>query len=511
MIRFAILCLFVAIVPAHAQPAAPPGFDARMATEVYVTALAFMGPRTLEPVPVGQLTIWGLRGLTALDPEISVAVTSDTVVLALRDRIVATVPMPAPSPQAWGETATALAAAAASVSAPVRQAGTEGIVQAFFDELFNHLDPYSRYVGPSDAQDDRDSRAGRAGAGLTLARRGRDIVVTEAIPDGAGAEAGIKPGDRILSVDGDPTRGRDADDVLDATEGPEGTTVKIEWRGRDGRVRRAEIERATVPPETVSAQRLGPLLILRITAFNRRTDERLANEIEHALSTPPAVQGVVFDLRGNRGGLLRQAVGAADALLPEGIVATTAGRDPDASRVFHSAGGEMIADLPVVVLVDGRTASAAEIFAAALADRGRAVVVGSSTLGKGLVQTIAPLPDGGELFVTWARVLAPGGWPIQGLGVLPQVCTSLGEDEVARELRALAAGHAPMAEALDRHNRARAPVPVAEVLAIRSACPASEGRESDLASAKFLMTNPRAYAAALLPPVGATPVISGRP
>ena len=90
--------------------------------------------------------------------------------------------------------------------------------------------------------------------------------------------------------------------------------------------------------------------------------------------------------------------------------------------------------VPVVVAIDGRTASAAEILVAALTDRGRAVAVGSTTLGKGLVQTIAPLPDGGELFVTWSRVLAPRGWPIQGLGVLPQVCTSLGEAAVQRQL-----------------------------------------------------------------------------
>ena len=91
-------------------------------------------------------------------------------------------------------------------------------------------------------------------------------------------------------------------------------------------------------------------------------------------------------------------------------------------------------------MVDGRSASAAEILAAALADRGRGVVIGSSTLGKGLVQTIAPLPDGGELFVTWSRVLAPRGWPIQGLGVLPQVCTSLGQDTLSWQLAALAQG-----------------------------------------------------------------------
>ena len=104
-------------------------------------------------------------------------------------------------------------------------------------------------------------------------------------------------------------------------------------------------------------------------------------------------------------------------------------------------------------MVDGRSASAAEILAAALADQGRAVVVGSSTLGKGLVQTIGPLPDGGELLVTWSRVLAPLGWPIQGLGVLPQVCTSLGVDSLMRQLAELAHGQSMLGRRCDATAR----------------------------------------------------------
>src|SRR6185437_13974071 len=120
--------------------------------------------------------------------------------------------------------------------------------------------------------------------------------------------------------------------------------------------------------------------------------------------------------------------------------ATTAGRDPEASRVWRSTGAEMAPGIPVVVVVDERTASAAEILAAALADRGRAVVVGSVTMGKGLVRTIDPLPDGGGLFVIWRRVLAPRGWRMQELGVVPQLCTSQGEGPLRSQLAMLAQG-----------------------------------------------------------------------
>ncbi len=169
-----------------------------------------------------------------------------------------------------------------------------------------------------------------------------------------------------------------------------------------------------------------------------------------------------------------------------------------------SENAELAQGMPVIVVIDGRTASAAEVLAAALTDRGRAVAVGSTTLGKGLVQTIDPLPDGGELFVTWSRVLAPRGWPLQGLGVLPQVCTSLGEVALQRQLATLAEGQQPMQHDIDAHRSARAPLTPTQILAIRNACPAAEGREADLATAKALIDNPAAYAAALLPPMRQT-------
>ena len=127
-------------------------------------------------------------------------------------------------------------------------------------------------------------------------------------------------------------------------------------------------------------------------------------------------------------------------------------------------------------------------------------MVGSGTLGKGLVQTIATLPDGGELFVSWSRVLAPAGWPLQGLGVLPQICTSFGQDAANAQLRSLDSGIQPMADAIARHRAARAPLPAAEVVALRNACPAGEARDMDLTAARFLASHPTAYATARLTP-----------
>jgi carboxyl-terminal processing protease len=329
-----------------------------------------------------------------------------------------------------------------------------------------------------------------------LIRAGGVVTIHEVTPSSPADDAGLRPGDRIISVDGRLVRGEDAATVANWIAGPEGSVVRLAWRTR-GRLRQAQIERALVPPQTVTAERLDDVVLIHISGFSVDTDDQFAAALQAAFSGHK-VRGLVIDLRGNRGGLLRQAVSIAGQMIQNGLVTTTAGRNPQSSHVWPGgAGDDGAMGRPIVVLVDGRTASAAEILAAALSDNGRAVVVGSATLGKGLVQTISPLPDGGELFVTWSRVLAPGGWPLQGLGIMPEVCTSLGEDSLRAQLAELLKGNQSLSAALARHNAARAPLPVAQVVELRNACPAAEGRDADLDAAGFLLDHPSAYQTAL--------------
>ena len=500
--RAALLALLLLAMPAHAAPDVQPApvFKVQLVAAVFSSAFGFIQSRSLEAATVEQIALWGLRGVTALDAGLAVERRDSVLHLNQAGRSVHQRGAPASdTPGEWGAAAADIASAAWDISASIRDAGTQGVIMAVFEEVFNLLDPYSRYVPPYLADSDRARRSGDAGAGLEVVLSGGAFFVKTVNADGPGAGAGIVPGDRLLSVDGQPTRGVNLDTVQEWISGVEGADLTLTLGDRRGRIRTITLERAVVPPETVFVRRSGDILWVRVTGFSADTDQRLSNELERMLARPARVRGLVLDLRGNRGGLLRQAVAATDLVLASGVVARTEGRNPKANNEFRAVSGDMTAGRPIIVLVDGQSASAAEVMAAALADGGRAVVVGSATLGKGLVQTIATLPDGGELFVSWSRILAPRGWPIQALGIMPQVCTSLGSAFINLQMASLNRGTSRLSAVLARHRAARAPVPAAETVELRATCPAADGRDMDLAAARTLLNNPRAYTAALLP------------
>src|SRR6185312_1421396 len=214
MIRFGVLVILLLLGEAKAEQSPAGRFDPQLITAVYTEALSFMAPRILEPVPVSKMTIWGLRGLTALDPDLTTMANDRLLVLIRRGRIVHETALPrGDTLRDWVAAAVDLAAAGYDLSAAVRRAGTQGIIQAFFDELFNHLDPYSRYAAPAEAGEDRARRSGHAGIGMTVGRRDGQTVAQTIIGEGPAAVAGIREGDLILAVNGQPTRGQDLSTV----------------------------------------------------------------------------------------------------------------------------------------------------------------------------------------------------------------------------------------------------------------------------------------------------------
>ncbi len=507
MNRSGFLVLLCVILPAGlwARPAMAAGFDAAVAASVWTSALSYIAPRSLQQTSIPQMTLWGLNGLAALDPDLNTTLQDGELRLYGPDRMLTAVGAPAPlDAPGWGHAAAAITAAAYAASPALQQAGTSGVISSFFDELFNHFDPYSRYEPPLQAAREQLMITGLAGAGLTLSRQGDAVIVDTVAADGPAAESGVTPGARVLAVDGRNAYPGALANLNDGLSGIAGSTVTLRLLTEDAAVpQEVVLTRAFIPPQTVfpiTALPADPVMIgLQIAGFNKGTGDNFSAALAATLAAQPAAAGLVLDLRGNRGGVLRQAVLVADALLPSGNIVRAAGRDPAADQTFDAEGSDITNGMKLVVLVDGQTASAAEILAAALADNRRAVVIGSETLGKGLVQTVTALPDGGELYVTWSRVLAPLGWPLQYLGVMPQICTSLGAEAVQSQLAALHGGRNLLASLLGRSRAARAPMQTSQILRLRDACPAAIGGDLDMQAAAAVLASPASYQAALLP------------
>ncbi|RBM08504.1 S41 family peptidase [Novacetimonas cocois] len=496
--------------PLPAQAADAPGehFDPALTSSVVQASLSFLLPRTLESHTVHDFSLWGLNGLSAIDPSLTVEEQHGMLHLSVAQHTVLALASPAADDlQGWTDVITRMMETAWERSSDMRATGQDGMLQGFFDELFNHLDPYSRYVAPQAATSDRDIRSGgAASAGLTLGLDHHAIIITAVNANGPAWPTSLSAGQVIYAVNGRSTQDRSVETVTTWLQGAPGSMVRL-LVGAPGRRRTTvSLRRESVPPETVFAYTSGHHVVLHITAFSANTAEEMSQYLDEAMNIAH-LSGLILDLRGNRGGVLQQAVTTSALMLDHGVAAITQGRDPQANHVWAVQGGDMTNGLPIVILVDGRTASAAEILAAALADQKRAVVVGSATLGKGLVQTIGQMPNGAELFVTWSRVLAPLGWPLQGLGVMPQVCSSLGEANLEQQLQDLASGNADSTAWIHASRLTRFPVEVSHTLAIRKSCPAAIGTDNDLDAAHSLLDNPEEYRAALatIPDDPATP------
>jgi carboxyl-terminal processing protease len=288
--------------------------------------------------------------------------------------------------------------------------------------LVGGLDPYSSYLDAEDYADLRVSTAGTyAGIGIEVSTAERALRVVRPFRDSPAASAGIRSGDLISSIDGQAVDG-DPDGAMTRMRGPRGSIVKLTVL-RAGQTLPLEfaVERAQVDVHSVATLMLeGGYLYARISTFSDTTAEDFAAGIARArrdLDTKP--RGVIIDLRNNPGGVLESAVEVADQLLEEGVIVSAEGRTPASRFSMDATPGDILPGVRVVVLVNGNTASAAEILAGALQDHHRAVLLGRRTFGKGSVQTVMPMSGGRAIKLTTSRYFTPSGRSIQGRGIDP--------------------------------------------------------------------------------------------
>ncbi|MHA7850675.1 S41 family peptidase [Roseovarius sp.] len=300
------------------------------------------------------------------------------------------------------------------------------LIEAAINGMLTSLDPHSSYLSPQDAADMRVQTRGEfGGLGIEVTQEDGFVKVVSPIDGTPADNAGIEAGDFITHVDGASVLGLTLDEAVDLMRGPVGSEIIITVV-REGEAEPFDVSiiRDTITLTAVRTRTEQNAVILRVTTFNDQTyknlEEGLAEQIE-AAGGADKVSGIVLDLRNNPGGLLTQAIKVSDAFLDKGEIVSTRSRDPQDGERFNATAGDLANGKPIVVLINGGSASASEIVAGALQDHHRAIVVGTKSFGKGSVQTVMPLRGDGAMRLTTARYYTPSGRSIQALGVSPDI------------------------------------------------------------------------------------------
>ncbi|HZK99189.1 MAG TPA: S41 family peptidase [Caulobacteraceae bacterium] len=298
------------------------------------------------------------------------------------------------------------------------------LIGAALDGMLTSLDPHSNYLNPEEFGEMQDQTRGEYG-GLGLEITSEDGVVKVISPmDGTpAARAGIKAGDYITAVDGQTVLGLSVNDAVKQMRGKPGEIVTLTIAREKTDPFDVKLAREIIQPKSVTYKAEGDYGYLRLAGFNEKATDETRAAIADLRAKNPHMKGLVLDLRNNPGGLLDQAVGVADLFLNGGEVVSQRGRDPRDIERYNAKPGDKLNGLPVVVLINSGSASAAEIVAGALQDRKRAALVGLTSFGKGSVQTVIPLRGGldGAVKLTTARYYTPSGRSIQKTGIEPDL------------------------------------------------------------------------------------------
>jgi carboxyl-terminal processing protease len=310
------------------------------------------------------------------------------------------------------------------------------LVESAINGMLTSLDPHSNYLNTKNFNDMKVQTRGEfGGLGIEVSMENGLVKVVSPIDDTPAARAGLKPGDLITHLDGDPVQGMTLPEAVEKMRGPVSSEIKLTIR-REGRDPfDVKLIRATIKIQSIRSHLEGDNIgYIRVTTFNEQTDTGLNNAMKNLKQQAGnKLVGVILDLRNNPGGLLDQAVAVSDAFLDKGEIVSTRGRRSEDAQRYNARSGDIAGGLPVVVLINGGSASASEIVAGALQDHHRAILLGTKSFGKGSVQTIIPLPGHGAMRLTTARYYTPSGRSIQAKGIDPDIVVEAAKIEKAAE------------------------------------------------------------------------------
>ncbi len=307
----------------------------------------------------------------------------------------------------------------------VEEVSDKDLVEAAINGMLSSLDPHSSYLNEKAFDEMRIQTKGEfGGLGIEVTMENGLVKVVSPIDDTPAFQAGLKPGDFISKIDGEAVMGTTLSEAVEKMRGKPGTKIELTVL-REG-VNDPMIftmKRAIIKIQSVRARREGDVVYARITSFSERAADSLEKEVTNIKKEiGKDFKGVVLDLRNNPGGLLDQAIAVSDLFLDQGEIVSTKGRVADSNKRFDATKGDIIDGEPIVVIVNGGSASASEIVAGALQDHKRAIVVGTKSFGKGSVQTVIPLSESkGAMRLTTSRYYTPSGRSIQAEGIKPDI------------------------------------------------------------------------------------------
>ncbi|NCW06560.1 MAG: S41 family peptidase [Rhodobacterales bacterium] len=308
----------------------------------------------------------------------------------------------------------------------VEEVDAKELIEAAINGMLTSLDPHSGYLPPVDAEKMREQTRGEfGGLGIEVTQEEGFVKVVSPIDGTPADEAGMEAGDFITHVDGESVLGLTLNEAVERMRGPVGSEIIITVvREGEDEPFDVTIIRDFIKLTAARVRTEGKSVVIRVTTFNDNTFDNIKDGLDKELEKAgglESINGIVIDLRNNPGGLLSQAIRVSDAFLEKGEIVSTRGRNPEDGDRYNATPGDLIDGKPIVVLINGGSASASEIVAAAIKDHRRGIVVGTKSFGKGSVQTVMPLKEQSAMRLTTARYYSPSGRSIQNLGVTPDI------------------------------------------------------------------------------------------
>lgn len=497
---FAAIAVGIALAAAACVAPSPESADKGSDRLVLETAFKNIDLRHATGTSTRAVSLAGLKAISEADTLLSIDQRAAAIALTYEDRVLGEWPTPGDSDHdGWAAVVADVLEKARGEAPKLADQDHEMVLARFFRGALSELDRYTRYATPGQARNTRARREGFGGLGVTI-RYDKGNVYVEKVHEGTPAfKAKLKPGDLITHVGPIALTGLTQSAAIGHLRGPVHSKADLTVVRKDAPAPlKIAVVRAHIILPTVTSTREDGILTIRLSGFNQGTSRSLGKVLAAAeRENAKALRGIVLDLRGNPGGLLDQAVAVADFFLNDGRIISTKGRHHRANQIFNASWGERVTRTPIAVLVNGRSASASEIVAAALRDRGRAIVIGASSFGKGSVQTIIRLPNGGELTLTWAHMIAPAGFNLQNHGIIPAICTSTANGELSGMMAAIRSDIPAAGTILNAALASRYAIRTNPDLARERCPPARTERPEDREIAKYLLEHKSLYTRAL--------------